>query len=508
MSASITPFGTSRSVYSFANSDIEINGNVSANQFIGDGQNITNINIDNINRADINYNKNLIKKVGGTGNYKYLDKGIIFNNNTTDKFDTSSNLYWDYNENTLYINNKNIVETFSSYTDRSSNIIIEIINITSNNIIKEIKDNIQSNIFIENVEGIPKGSKTNYGIYKIGDGIFVNNGIISIAPEPIIIKEPTVEPKLIPSIIENTTYEKFIFKYEPERGTTFEAKSSNILQYFYNFNEIKNTSNISSIGYQKNNIIINNIQNVSLEQKNLKKYEYTPLDKNYLYLNGDVTSFADFDNDFNLYNIFSNNLNEGGNEIGITFAFWFKIYAPIESDKFIFSFSNKNVSTYRFEIKIVKVNNYNYLAINIRQGIDNEYIISDINININTWYHFVWTINSNLTWGIYVNNQNNSGQIYEKLLYNRIGISIDSDYTIKIIGKSAHRINTNIRCAISDIRIYNKALNKTDIIELYKLDEYTLYNISFNDPNYTSCDILLIAGGGGGTNEGGGERVN
>ncbi len=22
-----------------------------------------------------------------------------------------------------------------------------------------------------------------------------------------------------------------------------------------------------------------------------------------------------------------------------------------------------------------------------------------------TWYHFVWTINSNLTWGIYVNNQ-------------------------------------------------------------------------------------------------------
>ena len=45
MSASITPFGTSRSVYSFANSDIEINGNVNANQFIGDGQNITNINI-------------------------------------------------------------------------------------------------------------------------------------------------------------------------------------------------------------------------------------------------------------------------------------------------------------------------------------------------------------------------------------------------------------------------------------------------------------------------------
>ena len=251
MSASITPFGTSRSVYSFANSDIEINGNVSANQFIGDGKYITNININSINRGDVNFDKHLLKKIGGTGNFKYVDKGIIFNNNTTDKFDTTSNLYWDYNENVLYINNKNIIETFSSYTDNSSNIIVEIINNTSNNIINEIKNTIQSNIFIENVEGIPKGSKTNYGIYKVGDGIFVNNGVLSIAPEPIVIKEPSVEPKLIPSIIEDTTYEKFTFKYDPNRGTTFEANNSNILQYHFNFDGITDTSNIKSIGIQK-----------------------------------------------------------------------------------------------------------------------------------------------------------------------------------------------------------------------------------------------------------------
>ena len=72
MSASITPFGTSRSIYSFANSDIDINGNVNANQFIGDGQNITNINIENINKANINIGKKLLKNIGGTGNNNYV----------------------------------------------------------------------------------------------------------------------------------------------------------------------------------------------------------------------------------------------------------------------------------------------------------------------------------------------------------------------------------------------------------------------------------------------------
>ena len=104
MSASITPFGTPRSIYSFANSDIEINGNVNANQFIGDGQNITNINIDNINNANINVGKKLLKTIGGTGNNNYVDNGIIYNNNITNRFESSSNLFWDNENNILYLN--------------------------------------------------------------------------------------------------------------------------------------------------------------------------------------------------------------------------------------------------------------------------------------------------------------------------------------------------------------------------------------------------------------------
>ena len=148
MSASITPFGTPRSIYSFANSDIEINGNVNANQFIGDGQNITNINIDNINNANINVGKKLLKTIGGTGNNNYVDNGIIYNNNITNRFESSSNLFWDNENNILYLNNKNILDTISNYTDNKSNIIIDIIKVTSNNLITELKNNIQSNIII------------------------------------------------------------------------------------------------------------------------------------------------------------------------------------------------------------------------------------------------------------------------------------------------------------------------------------------------------------------------
>jgi len=503
MSASITPFGTSRSIYSFANSDIDINGNVNANQFIGDGQNITNINIENINKANINVGKKLLKTIGGTGNNSYIEYGIIYNNNITNRFETSSNLFWDNENNILYLNQKNILDTISNYTDNTSNIIIDIINITSNNVVTEIINNIQSNIVIKNVSGIPKGSKLNYGVLKVGDGIFVKDGAISIEPEPVIIKEPTVDPVLKAYLIENTYYEKIIFTYDPGRGTTFD--NSTILKYFFDFNQITNTSNIKSIGSLTNDIIINSIDDVSLIKATDRKYEYTPLQKNYLYFNGTENSYANFDSGVDIYKIYSNNLIEGGDTVGITFSFWFKIYNDISSDKFLYFFSNANTATYRFEIKIIKDtnDNFKYLAVNIRQGIDNEYIITDINIHTNIWYHFVWCIDGNLTWSLYLNGESNS-IFYEKKLYNRIGIDEDANYITQIIGKASHRLNTNLNCSICDLRIYNKALTSSDIFELFKLNEYTLYKLKFNDPNYTTCDILLIAGGGGGANEGGG----
>ena len=105
-------------------------------------------------------------------------------------------------------------------------------------------------------------------------------------------------------LIKILTYEKFIFKYVPNRGTTFEVNDNSILQYHFNFNEITDVNNIKSIGIQKNNIIINNITNVFLEPTINKKYEYTPLDNNYLYFDGELNSFAQFDSNFNMYNCY------------------------------------------------------------------------------------------------------------------------------------------------------------------------------------------------------------
>ena len=45
MSDSITPFGTTRSVFSLATNDLEINGDITASKFVGSGDKLTNIRI-------------------------------------------------------------------------------------------------------------------------------------------------------------------------------------------------------------------------------------------------------------------------------------------------------------------------------------------------------------------------------------------------------------------------------------------------------------------------------
>jgi hypothetical protein len=505
MSESITNFGTPRSIYSLANGDIEIFGNVIANQFIGDGQNLTNISIEQINASTINYNKKLLRELGGTNNNNYIDKGIIFNNDTTQKFETSPNLYWDYDNNILYVNNQNIITTFSNYVENYSNATSKEIIDTSNSIIKEIKSHILSNISFENIKDLPKGSEQQYGILKVGEGIFVDNGVISIVPKPITITKPTVEPELPPYIFPDTIYEKFVFKYDSKSKTTF--NDEDILQYFFNFDKLTNTSNIKSIRKQLNNIIINSQTDVLLKQIVDQKYEYTPLENNYLYFSGTSSSYASFDDDFDIYNIYSTNSSVGGTEIGFTFSFWFKIYDLITNEKFLFSFSNSNSNTYRFEIKLISETDSNYLVVNIRQLSDYQYIIRNVSIDPHEWYHFAWTINANNTWTIYINNQKNIviDEFIEQIVPNiNVGIFSDSKYIAKTIGNALFRTNVNLEFSITDLRIYNKALTKSEIFELYTANEYTLYKLKFNDPNYTTCDMLLIGGGGGGTNEGGG----
>ncbi len=111
MTESITPSGTTRTAFSIATNDLEINGDVTASKFIGSGERITNINVDSINRGNA-----LSKLYGGTNNNIYIHQGIVFNNNSSinseNKLTTSSRLRWDNQANILYINGNDTSTTF------------------------------------------------------------------------------------------------------------------------------------------------------------------------------------------------------------------------------------------------------------------------------------------------------------------------------------------------------------------------------------------------------------
>lgn len=64
MSDSITPFGTTRSVFSLATNDLEINGDIIASKFVGSGDKLTNITIKSINESTFNNNYVLSQTLG------------------------------------------------------------------------------------------------------------------------------------------------------------------------------------------------------------------------------------------------------------------------------------------------------------------------------------------------------------------------------------------------------------------------------------------------------------
>jgi len=115
MSDSITPFGTTRSVFSLATNDLEINGDIIASKFVGSGDKLTNITIKSINESTFNNNYVLSQTLGGTGSSTFIDKGILFNNETFRTLESTPNFIWDNVENALFINNKDIIKDYSNY---------------------------------------------------------------------------------------------------------------------------------------------------------------------------------------------------------------------------------------------------------------------------------------------------------------------------------------------------------------------------------------------------------
>ena len=508
MSDSITPFGTTRSVFSLATNDLEINGDIIASKFVGSGDKLTNITIKSINESTFNNNYVLSQTLGGTGSSTFIDKGILFNNETFRTLESTPNFIWDNVENTLFINNKDIIKDYSNYILETAEVLGSNIESTSNNVISQIINHIENDIRIYNVSGIPKTSTSNYGLVKVGEGLFVDdNGVITIKPQDIVIQRPDVEPELTPNNIPDTNYERFVFKYDPDRGTTFDNNAggsrNTVLPYWFNFDskKINNSSNIQSTGaIQTNALIINNNTDVLIKVAEEQKYEYTPLNNNYLYFNGTENSYAYFDSSIDFYDIFNNTKVIGGTSLGITFSFWFKIEEKVPQKGSVI-FLGGATNSYLLEIDIIldkPADEYNKLSLRIFNLSEFKHILST-DIELYKWYHLVWTIGGNGIWSIHLNNVKETNIVYNS----RAVIETSSRYVVKNIGRS-RTSQTSFKFSLSDLRIYNRVLTDVEITELYCANIYTEYNLFFNDPNYTKCDILLIGGGGGGTNEGGG----
>ena len=419
MSDTITPQGTTRTAFSISTNDLEINGDVIAGKFIGSGERITELNINNITKGNA-----LSKLFGGTNNSDYIDQGIVFNNNSTiqseNKLLTSSRLRWNNQTNILYINDKNFIQDSSNYVNYTSNNLLNNIQETSNIIIENILDHIETTLGIDNTTGIPIASATRSGTIKVGEGLFMtSDGFLSINPEKIQIEIPSIIPSLpLLNLYQSTlksVYKKYIFTYDPNRGTTFEFDESlddigTVLPFWYKFNSIVssdgvntinnkgNTSALSSANTYNTNLILHGNATIMPSNDELI-YEYTPLKNKYLILDGTIGTYAEFNESCDIVNIYNNISELGGNVVGITFAFWFKCSNP-EHEKTFLLFGDSTFSDY-LNIYIKDIDGSFKLVVNIFNFSKNEHIISNTaNLFDGKWHHFIWSINSSGTWNI------------------------------------------------------------------------------------------------------------
>lgn len=514
MANSITPGGTSRTIFGITTGDIETSGTITASSLIGAGKNITNINANNIQYGNISLAR------GGTGNSSFINDGIIYSSNN--KLTSDTKLLWEAN--VLKINNRDFLSDTSNYIRNSSNnlvnhinkneeilsqrIITNTINLNRNNLdvsnyVLSTSNTLSYLIKSERANSVISPATTNkLGGVQIGDGLYINNrGIISVMPEITYAILPTVNNTTLSFIpIPDTFYNVCKFLYNSSIGTTFDRKNSSsfILPIWYKFTNIANNriNNSGSLGSLTNLELYGNttIAPSTAAQRNI---EYTPLDTTYLQLNctTSVPSYCKFENNFNINRIFGPLSNRC-----FTMSFWLKINFN-SNEIIIVEFSNAVENNLR-KISINYVNNSLKLFIYLF----NAPILTIPNINIGLWYHILWSIEwtgNNFKIIVYINDiqivtQNITNSIINDYLF-RFGFD---DYIKNTISSADNILNYNF--CISDFKIYNCILTSDERNELYNANYYTKYLVNFNDTE-NICDILIYGGGGGGSlNFGGG----
>jgi hypothetical protein len=515
MANSITPGGTSRTIFGITTGDIETSGTLTGSSIIGNGKNITNINANNITYGNISLAR------GGTGNSIFINNALIFNSNN--KLINDTNLLWEAN--ILKINNRDFLSDTSNYVKSTSNNLSNLVNnrtdILSESIISNINNINIKNLNVSNyvlstsntlsylikterANSVISPATTNkLGGVQIGDGLYINkSGIISVMPEITYAILPTVNNTTLSFIpIPDTFYNVCKFLYNSSIGTTFDRKNSSllILPIWYKFtnNIITNrVNNSGSLGTLTNLELYGDITIAPSTEAHLN-IENTPLNSTYLQLNctTSIPTFCKFENNFDINKIFRPITNTC-----FTMSFWLKINFN-SNEIIIIEFSNSIENNLRkLSINYVN-NNLKFFIYKI-----NEPIIIIPNIYTSLWYHILWS----MEWvidkfkiiiyinGIQIATQNITDRIMIDYLYN-----FGFDNYIKNTISSADNIY-NYNFSISDFKIYNCILTSEEIDELYNTNYYTKYLVDFKDTE-NICDILAYGGGGGGSfNFGGG----
>jgi hypothetical protein len=518
MANSITPAGTSRTLFGIATGDIITGGSITASSFLGVGKDITFINANNITSGNIGVSR------GGTGNNSFINNALVFNSNN--QLISDNNLSW--RANVLRINNRDFLSDTSNYVRITSNKLSTIIYSSTDTLAQSITSNISqtnlntsnyvlstSNTLIHLIKTeqannvIFPATTTTLGGVQIGDGLYINDkGVISVMPEIVNTVFPTINnTSLTFTQVPNSDYKVCKFVYNSSIGTTFDRNNAGslILPIWYKFtNDNKVVNNgitiIKNSGYQ--GYLANSLTRLelhgditikpSIEEINM---EFTPLDTTYIELNciTETPTFCKFERNFDINSIF-----KAFNYWAMTIGFWLKINS-FSDEIIILEFSNDNSGNLR------KLNiNYANNTLKFFIDKDKEPVITIPQIYRAVWYHILWSIER-------LDNISNMFEVIVSINgVKKETLAITNSY-LYILGFNNYIKNTisstantsNYNFCVSDFKIYNYALQDDEKMEIYNANYYTKYLIDFKD-TATICDIMAYGGGGGGSSNYGG----
>jgi len=163
---------------------------------------------------------------------------------------------------------------------------------------------------------------------------------------------------------------------------------------------------------------------------------------------------------------------------GITFSLWI-LLRNIDNTSYrrVFSFFSNGANNNNNYISLINFINTNEYYFELNNGITSTNTGRIITVNLNVFYHIIWSISNTGVWTIYLN----GNLIYSQL---KIKSSVYSSSSVtNLFARGCDLDLTNFNGLIDDFRIYEKVLSQAEISELYSRNtSYPILTVSFLNP--------------------------